>query len=58
MGLFDRLKYQRQNVEGGAKRGVGRLRGDKPQENAGKRHQTASELRKAADHVKDALKRK
>jgi uncharacterized protein YjbJ (UPF0337 family) len=58
MGFLDRLKYQRQSVEGGAQRAAGRLRGDKPQENAGKRRQKASELKRAADHFKDALKKK
>ena len=58
MGFLDRLKYQRQNVEGGGQRVAGRLRGDKPQENAGKRRQKASELKRAAEHFKHALKRK
>ena len=32
--------------------------GDKPQENAGKRDQKSSELKKAGDHVKNAFKKK
>jgi uncharacterized protein YjbJ (UPF0337 family) len=58
MGFFDRLRHEGQNLAGGAKRGAGRVRGDKPQENAGKRQQKASELKKAGDHVKSAFKKK
>jgi uncharacterized protein YjbJ (UPF0337 family) len=58
MGFLDRLKHEGQNIAGGAKRGAGRVRGDKPQENAGKRDQKASELKKAGDHIKDAFKKK
>ena len=43
---------------GGAKRGVGRVRGDKPQENAGRRDQQASEFKKAGDHIRSAFKKK
>jgi len=58
MGLLDRLRHEGQNVAGGAKRVAGRVRGDRPQEKAGKREQKASELKKAGDHVKNAFKRK
>ena len=58
MGILDRLKHEGQNIAGGAKRSAGRVRRDKPQENAGKRDQKASELKKAGDHIKDAFKKK
>ena len=58
MGFFDRLKHEGQNLAGGAKRSAGRLRGDKPQEQAGKRQQKTSELKKAGDHLKDAFRKK
>jgi len=58
MGFFDRLKHEGQNLAGGAKRSAGRLRGDKPQEQAGKRQQKTSELKKAGDHFKDAFRKK
>jgi uncharacterized protein YjbJ (UPF0337 family) len=58
MGFFDRLKHEGENLTGGLKRGAGRVRADKPQENAGKRKQKASDLKKAGGHVKGALKKK
>lgn len=58
MGFFDRLRHEGQNLAGGAKRSAGRVRGDKPQEKAGKREQKTSDLKKAGDHVKNAFKRK
>jgi uncharacterized protein YjbJ (UPF0337 family) len=58
MGILDRLRHEGQTLAGGAKRGAGRARGDKPQENAGKRHQAASEFKKAGDHLKNAFKKK
>jgi uncharacterized protein YjbJ (UPF0337 family) len=58
MGFLDRLRHEGQYVAGGVKRGAGRVRGDKPQENAGKRDQKVSELKKAGDHLKSAFKRK
>jgi uncharacterized protein YjbJ (UPF0337 family) len=58
MGFLDRLRHEGQTLAGGAKRGAGRMRGDKPQENAGKRHQRATEFKKAGDHLKSAFKKK
>jgi uncharacterized protein YjbJ (UPF0337 family) len=58
MGFLDRLRNESQNVAGGAKRAAGRARGDKPQENAGKRRQRTAELKKAGGHVKGAFRKK
>ena len=58
MGFLDRLRHEGQTLAGGAKRGAGRVRGDRPQENAGKRHQKASEFKKAGDHFRNAFKKK
>lgn len=58
MGFLDKLRHEGQNAAGSAKRGAGRVRGDKPQENQGKRDQKASQLKKAGDHLKDAFKKK
>ncbi|HET6626560.1 MAG TPA: CsbD family protein [Nocardioidaceae bacterium] len=58
MSIFDKLKHEGQNALGRAKQGMGRLRGDTPQANEGKRQQRASQLKKAGDHVKDAFKKR
>jgi uncharacterized protein YjbJ (UPF0337 family) len=58
MGFFDKLRHEGHNAAGSAKQGAGRLRGDKPQENKGKREQKASQLKKAGDHIRDAFKKK
>lgn len=58
MGIFDKARHAGQDAAGKAKQGVGRARADKPMENQGKRERKTSQLKKAGDHVKDALKRK
>ena len=58
MGFIDKLKHQGQDVAGSAKQGAGHVRGDKPQENAGKREQKVSQMKKAGEHLKDAFKKK
>ena len=57
MGIGDKSKNERQSLLGKIKEGAGRLRGDRPQKNAGKRDQRASHLKKAAEHIKDARKK-
>ncbi len=58
MGIFDKAKHEAQNVVGKAKQGVGRTRGDKPLATEGKRDQHMSHLKRAGDHVKDAIRKK
>ena len=57
MGIDDKSKNERQSLFGKVKEGAGRLRGDRPQKNAGKREQRASHLKKATEHIKDAGKK-
>ena len=57
VGIGDKSKNERQSLLGKIKEAAGRLRGDRPQKNAGKREQRASHLKKAAEHVKDARKK-
>jgi uncharacterized protein YjbJ (UPF0337 family) len=58
MGIFDRAMHEVQNAAGRLKQGAGRTRADRPLENEGKRQRKAADLKKAADHVKDAFKKK
>ena len=58
MGIGDRAKNEAQNLVGKAKKVTGEARGDKPLKEQGKRDQKKSQLKKAAENVKDALKKK
>lgn len=57
MGIGDKFKHATQDATGKAKEATGRARSDKPLKNEGKRDQQRSQLKKAAEHVKDAFKR-
>jgi len=57
MGTGDKAGNEAQSVWGKAKEVAGRLRGDRPQKNAGKREQKRAHLKKATEHVKDAGKK-
>lgn len=58
MGAGDKAGNAGQSLWGKAKETAGRLRGDRPQKNAGKRQQRTAHLKKATEHVKDAGKKK
>lgn len=57
MGTADKARNEQQNLLGKLKEVAGRLRGDRPQKNAGKRAQRTAHLKKAAEHTKDAGKK-
>ena len=58
MGIGDKAKHEAENVAGKAKEAGGEVRGDKPLKNKGKREQSKSQLKKAGENVKDAVKKK
>lgn len=58
MGTGDKASNSGQSLAGKLKEAAGRLRGDRPQKNAGKREQRTAHLKKATEHVKDAGKKK
>jgi uncharacterized protein YjbJ (UPF0337 family) len=58
VGIFDKARHEAQGAAGRVKQELGRVRGDRPQENQGKREQKLSHLKMAGEHVKDALRRK
>lgn len=57
MAAGNKASNEGQNLFGKLKEGLGRLRGDRPQKNAGKRQQRASHVKKATEHIKDAGKK-
>jgi uncharacterized protein YjbJ (UPF0337 family) len=57
VGAEDKASNAAQDVAGKAKEAAGEMRGDRPQKNAGKREQRKADLKKAAEHVKDAGKK-
>jgi uncharacterized protein YjbJ (UPF0337 family) len=57
MGAGDKAGNAAQDLAGKAKEAAGEARGDRPQKNAGKREQQKADLKKAAEHVKDAGKK-
>jgi uncharacterized protein YjbJ (UPF0337 family) len=57
MGAGDKASNAAQDLAGKAKEAAGEARGDRPQKNEGKREQQKADLKKAAEHVKDAGKK-
>lgn len=58
MGAGNKTGNVGQSLWGKAKEAAGRLRGDRPQKNAGKREQKAAHLKKATEHMQDAGKKR
>jgi uncharacterized protein YjbJ (UPF0337 family) len=56
MSATDKAKNKIEDVGGKAKEGVGRVTGDRSQEEEGKRDQAKSDLKNAGENVKDAFK--
>lgn len=56
MGLNDKIKNAAQDVAGKAKEALGKVTDDKETELEGKKDQTAANLKKAGESVKDAFK--
>ena len=56
MSGTDKAKNQAENVKGKAKEAVGRIKGDAPAEDRGRRKQAKSDLKNAGEKVKDAFK--
>ena len=57
MGADDKASNKIDDLGGKAKEGLGKLTGDKSQENEGKFDQAKSSLKDAGEKVKDAFKK-
>lgn len=57
MGTEDKAGNKTDKLRGKAKEGVGKATGDDALENQGKRDQSKSDLKQAAEKAKDAFKR-
>jgi uncharacterized protein YjbJ (UPF0337 family) len=57
MGLDDKIDNKTEEMAGKAKEGVGKATGDEELENQGKADQIKSNLKQAAEKVKDAFKK-
>jgi uncharacterized protein YjbJ (UPF0337 family) len=55
MGLEDNIDNKREELAGKAKEGLGKATDDQELEDRGKADQVRSNLKQAAEHVKDAV---
>jgi uncharacterized protein YjbJ (UPF0337 family) len=55
MSATDKVKNAMQDAEGKTKEAMGKVTGDKSQENEGKGDQAKSDLKDAGENVKDAF---
>ena len=56
MSGTDKVKNAMQDVEGKTKEAMGKVTGNKRQENQGRADQAKSDAKNAGEHVKDAFK--